>query len=234
MVNDCASLVGVTSLGPNAGHSTAVARSAAQLRVMDAALALFAEHGVSGTSLQMIADTIGVTKAAVYKQFKTKEEIVIAVTESELSLLGPALEAAEAEQHGPLAREVLLTQVVDMAVKRRHLVGVLQFDPVIIRLLAEHEVFERFTERLYSVLLGGAGREARVPAAMLSGAISTAVMHPLVADFDPDELQTEILHYMRRLIDLPSSAANGRQVDSSGASRCHHATVDEQVHPVNE
>jgi AcrR family transcriptional regulator len=30
---------------------------------------------VSGTSLQMIAGAMGVTKAAVYHQFKTKEEI---------------------------------------------------------------------------------------------------------------------------------------------------------------
>ena len=35
--------------------------TAAQTRIIDAALALFAEHGISGTSLQMIADAIGVT-----------------------------------------------------------------------------------------------------------------------------------------------------------------------------
>jgi predicted DNA-binding protein YlxM (UPF0122 family) len=37
---------------------------------------LFGQYGVSGTSLQMIAEHIGVTKAAVYHQFRTKEEIV--------------------------------------------------------------------------------------------------------------------------------------------------------------
>src|SRR4029077_1297459 len=60
-------------------------RSSAQTRVLDAAMALFADHGVSGTSLQMIADAIGVTKAAVYRQFKAKEDIVIAATERELA-----------------------------------------------------------------------------------------------------------------------------------------------------
>ena len=50
------------------------------LATEDAALKLISEHGVSGTSLQMIADEMGVTKAAVYRQFKTKEEIVIAIT----------------------------------------------------------------------------------------------------------------------------------------------------------
>ncbi|WP_156763496.1 TetR/AcrR family transcriptional regulator, partial [Mycobacterium scrofulaceum] len=57
-----------------------VEHSPARTRVLDAALDLFATHGVSGTSLQMIADAVGVTKAAVYHQFRTKEQIVIAVT----------------------------------------------------------------------------------------------------------------------------------------------------------
>jgi hypothetical protein len=41
---------------------------------------------------------------------------------------------------------------------------------------------------------------------MLSGAISVAVMHPLVADIDDDELKSHLLHYMRRLVDLPSDS----------------------------
>ncbi|HEU4362461.1 MAG TPA: TetR family transcriptional regulator, partial [Mycobacterium sp.] len=42
-----------------------IRRSAAQTRILDAALQLIGENGVGGTSLQMIADEIGVTKAAV-------------------------------------------------------------------------------------------------------------------------------------------------------------------------
>ena len=70
--------------------------SAAQTRIVHRARAL-ADHGVNGTSLQMIADTIGVTKAAVYHQFKTKDEIVVAAAEAELAKLEAALDAAEAE-----------------------------------------------------------------------------------------------------------------------------------------
>ena len=70
---------------------------AAQLRIIDAALDLFAEHGVGGTSLQMIADSVGVTKAAVYHQYKTKDGIVLAAAEAELAKLQAVIEAAEAE-----------------------------------------------------------------------------------------------------------------------------------------
>lgn len=178
--------------------------SAAQTRVLNAAFDLFGTHGVSGTSLQMIADAIGVTKAAVYHQFKTKEEIVIAVAETELIGLQDALDVAEAEPDRTRAREVLLTQVVDMAVSRRRLTGVLQFDPVVVRLLAEHPPFQQFIERLYRVLLGeGDGVEARVNAAVMSGALSAAVMHPLVNDIDDEPLRTQILKVTRRILDLP-------------------------------
>ncbi len=178
-------------------------RSAAQHRILDAALTLIADYGVGGTSLQMIADAVGVTKAAVYHQFRTKEELVIALTERELGRLDDALEAAEAEESRARAREVLLSRVIDMAVERRRAASTLQFDPVIIRLLADHEPFQQFLTRLYGVLLGDAGDEARVRAAMLSGAIGVAVVHPLVADVDDESLRSQLLLLTRRLLALP-------------------------------
>jgi AcrR family transcriptional regulator len=70
-----------------------VPRSAAQMRTLKAAMDLFASYAVGATSYQMIADALGVTKGAVYHQFKTKNEIIIAVAEMELARLEDALEA---------------------------------------------------------------------------------------------------------------------------------------------
>jgi AcrR family transcriptional regulator len=181
-------------------RSATIQPSAAQTRVLDAALALFAEHGVSGTSLQMIADVMGVTKAAVYHQFKAKDDIVIAVTERQLGKLKGALEAAEAQPSGKRSREALLAAVIDLAVEDRRLASTLQFDPVVVRLLSQHPPFQQFMTRLYGVLIGDAGDEARLGAAMLSGAIGVAVMHPLTADFDDDTLRTYLLRHARRFI----------------------------------
>jgi AcrR family transcriptional regulator len=178
-----------------------VTRSAAQTRILDAALRLIAEHAVGGTSLQMIADAVGVTKAAVYHQFKTKEQIVIALTERELGGLEEALEAAEAQDHRTQAREVLLDRVIDLAVERRGVASTLQFDPVIVRLLAEHEPFQQFIQRLYGVLVDDTAEDARVSAAMLSGAIAVGVLHPLVADIDDDTLRGQLLRITHRLFD---------------------------------
>ncbi len=94
--------------------------------------------------------------------------------------------------------------MIDQAIERRGVVSVLQFDPVIIRLQAEHEPFQRFIERLYAALLGTeAGVEARLLAAMLSSAISVVVMHPLVADVDDATLRAQLLRMTRRMLDLP-------------------------------
>jgi AcrR family transcriptional regulator len=182
----------------------AVERSRAQTRIITAALDLFGQHGVSGTSLQMIADAIGVTKAAIYHQFRTKEEIVVAVAEVDLLKLQTALDAAEAEASGPREREVLVKLVIDLAVQRRRIVSALQQDPVIVRLLAKHEPFLRLMDRLFTVLTGGdSGAEARVRGAMISAAIGGAVMHPLVMDLDDETLRSEMLHFTRQCFDLP-------------------------------
>ena len=172
----------------------------AQSRIIEAALALFAEHGISGTSLQMIADAIGVTKAAVYHQYNTKDEIVLAVAAVVLARLDAAVTAAEAERSRARAREVLIAQMIDLAVERRRMASVLQRDPVMLRFLDEHEPFRRVMVRVNRVLMGGASDSgARVQAAMLAATIAGAVIHPLVLDLDDETLRSQLLKQTRKL-----------------------------------
>ncbi|MGH3633566.1 MAG: TetR/AcrR family transcriptional regulator, partial [Mycobacterium sp.] len=96
---------------------------------------------------------------------------------------------------------LLLDGVIELAVRRRGVASTLQFDPVVVRLLAEHQPFQQFIQRLYSVLVADAGDDARVTAAMLSGAIAVGVMHPLVADVDDEALRSQLLRLTRRFIE---------------------------------
>jgi len=48
-------------------------------RIQDVALDLFAEQGYEKTSLREIAESLDVTKAALYYHFKTKEEILVSI-----------------------------------------------------------------------------------------------------------------------------------------------------------
>jgi AcrR family transcriptional regulator len=152
----------------------------------------------------MIADVVGVTKAAIYYQFRTKDEIVLAVTADELAKLEEALEAAEAEPDRPPARKVLLLRVIDLAVTRRTWVCTLPTDPVIVRLLGEHPPFQEFISRLYAVLLDEHDdTEARVSAAVLSAAIVGSVINPLAAGIDDETLRATLVNLVQRMLDLP-------------------------------
>jgi AcrR family transcriptional regulator len=48
-------------------------------RILDVALDLFTEQGYDGTSLRQIAEQLGVTKAALYYHFESKEDILRAL-----------------------------------------------------------------------------------------------------------------------------------------------------------
>jgi AcrR family transcriptional regulator len=174
------------------------------MRTLRAAMELFAEHGVGATSYQMIADAVGVTKGAIYHQFKTKDEIIIAVAEMELARLEDALEAAEALEGGTDARELLLNLVIDHAVEHRRAANTLQFDPVIVRLLSNHEPFQGFIERLYGMLVGDEpGPDTQVRLAALTCVVGGTVSHPLVAGLDDDTLRNQLLEMARRIVGLP-------------------------------
>jgi AcrR family transcriptional regulator len=184
------------------------APSAAQARIIGAALELFARNGVGGTSLQMIADTLGVTKAAVYHQYNTKDEIVLAAAGAELGRLEEVIGTAEAEPSPSRARKRLLMGMVDLAVDHRHTVSTILNDPVIVRFVTEHDSFRDVMERMNRVLMGDdIGHEARVSTAMVTAAISGAVMHPLVAGLDDETLRSHLQQLARRLV--PSKGLKG-------------------------
>jgi AcrR family transcriptional regulator len=177
--------------------------SAAQIRIITASLELFGRHGVGGTSLQMIADEIGVTKAAVYHQYKSKHEIILAAAEAELARLEGVVDAAEQERSEVRARDVLIEGIVDLAVDRRHSVGGILNDPVIVDFFGEHDAFRRVMQRLRRLLVGvGSGPEGRVRTAMVLAAVSGAVMHPFVADLSDDVLRGQLQRLARRFLGL--------------------------------
>jgi AcrR family transcriptional regulator len=214
----------MASSGKRNARLGSTARSAAQIRTLKAALDLFAEYGVGATSYQMIADAIGVTKGAIYHQFKTKEELIIAVAEMELAKLENALEAAEAEDDPDRGRALLLNRIVDHAVEHRRAASTFQFDPVLARLLSDHEPFQRFVERLYGMLVGeGVGSDARVRMAALTCVVGGTVAHPFVADLDDETLRAQLLDMVRQLIDLPRAKIRNLRSNGSRSRRAASA-----------
>ena len=183
--------------GPQDGATTA-----AQARIIAAALDLFAQHGVAGTSLQMIADQIGNTKAAVYYHYKTKEQIVLAVAEAELARMEATIDDAEQESSWPKARDRLLNNMIDLAVDRRQTVGTILIDPGITRFVPDNKSFRRVMTRMNRLLMGTeAGPDAAIRTATLIAAISGTAISPLVVDFDDDTLRRQLLHLAQGFLD---------------------------------
>lgn len=60
-------------------------REDTRTKIQDVALELFIEQGYEATSLREIAERLGVTKAALYYHFKTKDDIVLSLAERRLS-----------------------------------------------------------------------------------------------------------------------------------------------------
>jgi TetR/AcrR family transcriptional regulator, cholesterol catabolism regulator len=68
------------------------------IEILNVAATLFAEQGVSATSMQQIADAIGIQKSALYYFFKQKEDIVNAIVVGTTDLVLERVRAAvEAE-----------------------------------------------------------------------------------------------------------------------------------------
>ena len=169
-----------------------------QARIVAASLELFATRGVGGTSLQMIADAIGVTKAALFYQFRTKDEIVLAAAEDELSRLESVLDRTEAAPSRTAQRQLLLKGIVDLAVDRRRTVSVILSDPVVLGVFAEHDRYHRVLDRLTDLLGPATGPHRHMQTAMFMAALSGAVMHPMLNDMDDETLRSELLRLARR------------------------------------
>jgi AcrR family transcriptional regulator len=72
------------------------------------ALELFAEQGYEKTSLREIAERLGVTKAAVYYHYRTKEEILSSLLDEHLAGMDAVVEWAEAQPPGRELRRAVL------------------------------------------------------------------------------------------------------------------------------
>ena len=131
---------------------TAVRAADSRQRFIDAAIRLFARRSFAGTSLQMIADEVGVTKSAVHHHFRTREELLTAVVEPLGAELRAAVAAAETQRSRRARAERMLTGFTDLVIRNRVLVPVLAGDPGAIEILRSHADWSDLGERMLKLL----------------------------------------------------------------------------------
>ena len=86
-------------------------------RIQDAARELFAEQGVQRTSLQDIADKLGITKPALYYHFSSREDLVRSIVLPLVDGFEAFVVAQEATAASPRA---LLEEFFDLNYVHRH------------------------------------------------------------------------------------------------------------------
>ena len=182
-------------------HDDRAGTGAGRARLQEAALRLFAEHGVSGTSLQMIADDLGVTKAAVYHHYKTKDEIVLGVVTPLIERLRPVLTEAQAKRGRRAQVEAVLDGLVDVVIDARRVYRVMASDPSYHHLAAHKPVLHEVGEELLALLTGpDPDEETSVTVNLFLMGLVGPLRSPDCADVADDVLRRVLLDLGRRLL----------------------------------
>ena len=177
------------------------AEQAARTRqtVLDTARALFAEGGFAATSLQDIADAMGVRKANVYYYFKTKTAILDALLDERVNALDALLDAAEAETSLEASRELVIAGFADEVVKAYRTVAPVDFaDPAVRSIPGVAERLEALLVRTTMALFG-----EHPTIDQLAGLAVMQDLKPVMRALDrlPDEELVQVLRQLcRRLI----------------------------------
>ena len=150
---------------------------------------MFTEHGYEKTSLREIAEALGVTKAALYYHFKSKEDIVRSLLEDYFGRIDALVSWGENEPPGPARRAEILRRYVAIVQEGEAAFRMLHQNQAAIKgLSGSKNTGQLFRERLGPLiaLLTGpdAGLEDRLRAAMALGGISMGWM--VFSEEEPD------------------------------------------------
>ncbi|MEU8104087.1 TetR family transcriptional regulator [Nonomuraea muscovyensis] len=192
--------------------------SATSQRILAASRALFAERGYRASSMQAIADQVGITKAALYYHFASKDEILRHLTLPLLDELESALAEAEAGGDPETVRWRAIEGYVDVYLRHRETLVMLIRD---MTLLVQAPVADRFRAAiaLANDLVCGPERslEGRVRASQVVAGLGDPVV--LFLDVPPERLKRLILDGARALLARSDPAQEGAANDPAPTSR---------------
>ena len=92
----------------------------ARTRIQEVALDLFIEHGYDKTSLREIAEALGVTKAALYYHFPTKDDIVKSLIDDHLTRFTALIEWAKGQPRTQETRKEFLRRYAEQLRLSQH------------------------------------------------------------------------------------------------------------------
>ena len=169
-------------------------------QIIETAQRLFAEIGYDATSLQMIADEMGLTKAAVYYYFQAKSDILDEATRPGVQRLEVLLDEAAAMRGRRARTEHLVDGFVDFLVQNRYAVTA-STEPAV----SWHGPYAKAAEmrqRTMTLMFG----DHPTPAERLSLDVAFLLpkVLPSLADLSDEELREVLKTTMLRILRVPS------------------------------
>jgi AcrR family transcriptional regulator len=121
-------------------------------RIQQTAIALFSEHGYEHTSLREIAEHLGVTKAALYYHFKTKEDIAASFFDSYAEDVDRICEWGDSRPRDLETRTELLRRYAEVIRAHVPVLKFMQNNQAALTRLDRMSVFRMRQRRLHALL----------------------------------------------------------------------------------
>ena len=122
-------------------------------RIQQIAIALFSELGYERTSLREIAERLGVTKAALYYHFKTKEEIAASFFDSYAADVDRVCEWGEAQPRTIETKRELLRRYAEVIHSHGQILRFQQYNQAALTRLDRGSIFRQRNLRLHAMLV---------------------------------------------------------------------------------
>ncbi|MFF0855560.1 TetR/AcrR family transcriptional regulator [Streptomyces sp. NPDC003388] len=156
-------------------------------RIQDVALELFAEQGYEKTSLREIAERLGVTKAALYYHFKTKEEIIVSLFEDLTQPIEDLIEWGRGQPHTLETKQEIVRRYSQALAAAEPLFRFMQENQATVRELRIGESFKDRMRGLRDIIIDPEAQlvdQVRCVSALFTLHAGMFVMQDLEGDFE--------------------------------------------------
>jgi AcrR family transcriptional regulator len=139
---------GAATVEPEAGG-----RAGTRQRIQSVALELFAEQGYDKTSLREIAERLGVTKAALYYHFKSKEDIVASLVQKYFEKIDTLIDWGRSQARTPKVRAEILDRYYQIMADAGAVYRMMQHNQASVNSLSHGKQREEFfRERIFAMV----------------------------------------------------------------------------------
>src|SRR5689334_14437184 len=183
-------------------HTAPTPRTDTRSRVQKVALELFAEQGYEKTSLREIAEHLGVTKAALYYHFKSKEDIILSLVEDYKAQMDALIGWAKERPGNADTRREILDRYMHIVAQRSQVFRMMHQNQAALNTMASAlRTLKNAPLQLADQLAGpDASLRERARAMMALGAMSVGWMYLADQVADRDELSEIVASIANELV----------------------------------